>query len=835
MGEKRRVNAHVKFHFPIVPSFYAGVLLLVLLAASDLTLPLGKGAVDLMLLLDESSSIEPGRNNATWQSFIRQSRSLPTGSRVSLIRFADRPRLELPWISVEEADFATLSASDHPQRRLALDPGATSIGSALQFAVRHTATDRSTVLVLSSDGIDNVEPGETNFPLRERDARLSLFYMKSPSRWQDAPFYIESIDLPTKRQIGRTLPLSIAFESIKGGQGGFVLSRGNQILGKQSLSLKPGERRVLYFRLSDDLSDGQTLDFIAQDENGREIDRRRRVVHRPGDSRLLYIDSKTAETKATNLHLTGWQIIHAQANRLSIDASYFKGFNMIILDDVGRDEIDTQAMNHIIRSVERFGTGLIVLGGPHSFGSGKYRRSALEGLLPVIAEASRPKPGAAFLFLVDKSGSMETSNGHGSRLADALRAVSESAKSLRSGDESGLMVFDRDTQTLLPLARRSDAMSSLDRPWQLQPTGGTQLVPAMQKAIATLATSDSRQRFLVLVTDGFVDGAGIGPLLGAIQAADIRPISLAVGQDADLTTLRRLAEANNGRVLSVGDSAELPRFMRQALEKTQNSWHITTVTPRTLLQLPPVIDKETPWRRLDGYQVTRGKASAKIYVATDTGDPLLAIGTAGAGRVAALPGGLLETSTDDNLLDGLVNWMNSRWEDPNFQVTHSYRSGLLEVVVDAVDSELRRLPPTSADLTLTLPGGATLSQPMNPIAPGRFATTAQAATVGVYKARITIGDKHTAYTAYVGNDKETHYGQIVPWLRKALANGDILEWTATGLGDLISSNKSRNSTRSLWLILAFIGYLSLIAFERSAGLRYLWSLFSRRISQGRTS
>jgi uncharacterized protein YegL len=824
------MNTRSKFRFPIIPASYTAVFLLVLLAALNLTLPLGPGVVDLMLLLDESGSIKAGWNDATWQSFIRQSRSLPAGSRVSLIRFADRPRLELPWVSIEKAAFAQLTASDHPPRRLSLDPGATSIGSALRLAVRYTSADRNTVLLLSSDGIDNVEPRDIGFPLHDQGAMLSLFYMKSPSRWQDAPFYIESINLATKRQIGQTLPLSIAFESINGGQGGFVLASGNRILGKQSLSLKPGERRLLHFRLPDDNAGRQMLEFIVHDKNGLEIDHRRRVVDAMDGRRLLFIDSNAADTKVPYLYLTDWQVVHVQANRLSVDESYFKGFDMVILNDLGRDAIDPQAMSNLIRSVERFGTGLIVLGGPHSFGSGGYRRSALENLLPVVAEASRPKHGAAFLFLVDKSGSMEASNSHGSRLADALRAVSESAKSLRSGDESGLMVFDRDIQTLLPLARRADAMSALERPWQLQPSGGTQLVPALQKAIETLAASDSRQRFLVLVTDGFINGAGIEPVLQAIQAADIRPISLTIGQDADLSTLRRLAEANNGRVLSIGDSAQLPRFMRQALEKTQNSWHDTAVTPRTLLQLPSIIEKETHWRRLDGYQVTRGKASAKIYVATDTGDPLLAIRQAGAGRVAALPGGLLETSTDDNLLGGLVNWMNGRRINPNLQVSHSYRSGLLEFVVDAVDSEQRWLPAMSAELTLTLPGGESRFQPMTVIAPGRFATTAQATAVGVYTARITIGAEHTAYTAYVGKEMETHYGQVVPWLQNARAKGDVLDWTPTDLDDLLSSTTGRHPTRSHWLILALTGYLSLIAFERAAGLRYLWGLLSRRSS-----
>ena len=84
---------------------------MILLAIWNPSLSPGKGPVDLMLVLDESNSISIEHNNSVWKSFIKTSQSLPEKSRVSLLRFADRARIELPWTS---GDFHELKKNiDH--------------------------------------------------------------------------------------------------------------------------------------------------------------------------------------------------------------------------------------------------------------------------------------------------------------------------------------------------------------------------------------------------------------------------------------------------------------------------------------------------------------------------------------------------------------------------------------------------------------------------------------------------------------------------------------------------------------------------------------------------
>jgi len=827
-----------KWRLSIFPAGYALVLLMLSLAIWNPSIPLGPGPVDLMLLLDESDSITPARNDTVWQSFLQQSRRLPAGSRISLMRFADRASLEIPWISIHGPEFEKLARSEHPPRHRFLDQGATDIMSALRSAIRYTSPDRHTALLISSDGHDNVTAAESAFLASiktsntkpdiiksNKNPNLSIYYLKSTDEQHQAALKIESINLPSISIPGQSLPLSIAVESVSGGRGTIEVSLNKRIVDKQSLVLQPGETQVLTLHLLSSSAGVQNLAFLLRDEHGNIIDQHNRVLASRNGRQLLYIGHQSFNSQARFLQLKGWQIVQLQAQDLPSDETFFSGFDIVLIDDLEAGLFNAEVTKNLIHAVELSATGLIVLGGPHSFGSGGYRHSELEAILPVTAEASRPLPGAAFLFLLDKSGSMEAASRSLSRLANALRAVSESAKSLRPGDESALLVFDREVDILLPLKNHPDPKAVLNQPWQLQPSGGTRLAPALEQAIKLLTNSEAKQRFLILVSDGFVDGENIPPLQIALREANIQLIALAIGNNADLSTLHKLAASSGGLVLQVNDTAQLPRFMRQQLETRQQSWNKTQVTPHTSHQLPFIGEQNSSWIQLHGHQITRSKSSARVYVATDEGDPLLAVGHYGTGKVAALPGGILETVSGENALNGLLTWMNSRQINPNLKISHRYLSGQLSLLVDAVDTDNRWLSTTTTELILTSPGGFTHSQPLEAVAPGRFEAVLPAPAVGAYSAKIKIGDEQALYTAYLADDREYRQSTNISahWLKQSLSSGDIQHWTETSLQNLMDSSSGHWETRPLWLLLALISYLALIAIERSRGFHVLIS------------
>ena len=813
----------------IIAIGYTVVALLILLAAWNPSIGSRPGPVDLLLLLDESNSIEPEHNEQLWQAFVQQARTLPSGSRISLIRFADRAALEVPWLSTQDEAFLTLLANKRLPRHRYLDLGASALIPALEHAVRYSTAAGHSAIIMSSDGVDSVATDQSIFPIDIKNPGLSLFLHRADGRHLGNQLSIESINLPARALPWQVLPVSVSIRSGVASSGALEVRVNELSVDRQPVSLQQGETKVIHLQLLADQSDRQRLDFITRDEQGNITDHLRRVIDRRGQPQLLYIGNNSADTKLTSLQHSNWHITRIAPHRLPAQPSYFGQFDIILIDDIAASDIAPEITKNMQRAVQRLGTGLAVVGGPHSFGSGGYRHSELEQMLPVLAESSRPLPGSAFLFLVDKSGSMEAVSRGQNRLADALRAIGESAKSLQSGDEIALLSFDRETKVLLPLAAHADPVTALNRPWELQPSGGTHLAPALKQAIQHLSNSQSMQRFLILVSDGHVDDSDMAPIKKALQQANIQLIALAVGSNADLSTLQELSQINDGQLLRIDDSAELPFFIRQQLESRQHSWSRAMVTPQLQLAAPFIDLQSKSWLALPGYQVTRSKPAARVYLTTDDGDPLLAITDYGAGRVAALPGGLPEALPEQNLLSRLLGWLNSRQTNPWLGLSHRYLSGELSLQVDAVDPGNNWHPPSEARVTLTDPEGISRSQSLDAVAPGRFSGVIKTALAGIYRIKIEVADQQLGVTAYLANDTENRYQTMPSWLEHALSSNTIQPWDKGSLDRLLSSSSSQISMRSLWLLLAFIGYLMLMLFERSTAYRAIKkALFSLR-------
>jgi len=504
---------------------------------------------------------------------------------------------------------------------------------------------------------------------------------------------------------------------------------------------------------------------------------------------------------------------------------------VVVLDDLAAGLLSPVVTRNLARSVQQSATGLIVIGGPRSFGSGGYRHSQLEQLLPVIAESSRPVPASAFLFLLDKSGSMETSGDHQSRLTDAFSAVVESAKSIRAGDESALLAFDREVQVLLPLQRRADLVAVLDRAWQLQPSGGTRLNLAVQQAAAMLAASDSPKRFMILVTDGVIDIDNFAPLQTLLQQGNIRLIVLATGTDGKLGSLRQLAEATGGRLLQVDKSVQLPRFMRAQLELTQHSWSDMPVAPRMIRQPPFINAGIDDWEDLQGHQLTRAKPAARVYLATDRGDPLLALGQYGAGSVVALPGGMLASASAGSLSAALISRGNNRRGNANLQLRHDYAANRLSLVIDAATADNRWQSSTAAEVVLTSPAGRSQQSTLELAAPGRYSAIMPAPSPGIYRAAVTIGDQRATFPLYLQNDAERSTDSVAAWYQQALDAATLKPWSKSALGAAVASSTRDITTRGWWLMLSLITFIGIIAVE----YRHAFTWLAKRLSHMKTA
>ena len=178
---------------PVIAALYAATLLWLALAAWNPVLPGAKQAIDLMLVMDESASIEQAHNDDLWTSFLRQAQSLPTGSRIGLIRFADRAVVEIPWTAVDDFDFALQARQ--PPRHHYLDPAASDIRAAIDSARQQASINRKTLILISSDGRDTVDANSQEIAAFSSNANIPLFHL-APARTRDsATVLIDSMSL----------------------------------------------------------------------------------------------------------------------------------------------------------------------------------------------------------------------------------------------------------------------------------------------------------------------------------------------------------------------------------------------------------------------------------------------------------------------------------------------------------------------------------------------------------------------------------------------------------------------------------------------------------------
>jgi Ca-activated chloride channel family protein len=181
-------------------------------------------------------------------------------------------------------------------------------------------------------------------------------------------------------------------------------------------------------------------------------------------------------------------------------------------------------------------------------------------LPPVTSVPPRPRDVA---LVLDRSGSMA-----GWKMAAARRAAARIVDTLTPADRFVVLAFDNVVET--PPELPSGLADAADRNRfravrhlsALAARGGTDMLPALQRAATMLAGKDNRDRVLVLVTDGQVGNEdqilqSLAPMLGSIRVHTV-----GIDTAVNAAFLRRLATLSGGRCELVESEDRLDEAMR---------------------------------------------------------------------------------------------------------------------------------------------------------------------------------------------------------------------------------------------------------------------------------
>ena len=384
----------------------------------------------------------------------------------------------------------------------------------------------------------------------------------------------------------------------------------------------------------------------------------------------------------------------------------------------------------LLRSYVEEGGGLMMAGGPESFGLGDWYRTPVETVLPVSTDvrSNVELPLVALVIIMDRSQSMTT--GSPTKLELAKEGAIGVVDLAYARDQLGFLTFSDQEEWVFRLreATEQGKREMLEAILNVQAGGGTVLEPAYRAALESLRASPATIKHIILLTDGRVSDGG-GPFstgdtynfsaLAALGRRDgITTSSIAIGSEADAVRLEGIARAGGGRYYEALDAETLPRiFTSEALTATRSL--LRSGPLRVGVRAHPLLPTGLEPPPVDAYIASTLKEGSDVIFQGRANEPVLAVSRQGLGRSAALTtdlnayaGAFGSWAELPGVLGTITRWLQVRPE--TYEVAAVPDGNGLRVVLDAVaGGEF-----VNGETLTARYGGAVVA--LEQVAPGRY-------------------------------------------------------------------------------------------------------------------
>src|SRR5712691_2932944 len=588
---------------------------LIVLALAGITVvrPLDRQAT--ILVLDASASMASVRDQVE-AAARASSAALKPGDELGVIAVADEARVE--EAPSDRPVFAHFGATIADQ--------ATDLAAGLRLAAALLPQDFTRRVVLVSDGRQT--RGDAAAAARDLASSGSPVDVLVVGEAAAADVRLESVDLPRTAYEGEVPTLSARVHADRASSatvrvwrddGQLAVERRVQLTGGQqelALPLPPAAEPGLHRYRVDVSVDDPTADSAPLNNSLGAV---QSVV---GSPRVLVLASQPAQAASLvgALEAGGAEVRLAEPSTAPTDLAGWAAYQSVVLCDVASDALPATSLQLLESYVRDLGRGLVMTGGPSSFGAGGYAGTGIERALPVYMDVRGRgrQPRVALALVIDKSGSMS-----GTKIEMAKEASIRSLALLGPLDQAAVLAFDTVPQWVAPPTPLSD-----DGRRQLESAigsvyadGGTEIYPAVAAAYEALHAVNADVKHLILLTDGQSASEGnYQALLDQMRAEHITLSTVGVGNDADQGLLDVLARAGRGRYHFTADPSAIPEiFTRETLMATRGllvdarffpAVASDSVLLRGLSTTPP----------LDGYIAASPKERAEVILVTPDGD-----------------------------------------------------------------------------------------------------------------------------------------------------------------------------------------------------------------------
>lgn len=697
-----------------------------------------------LFLLDVSQSIRPDQRAASI-AYVRQALAhMGRGDQGGVIVFGQTPSLDVPPSPAPSLDALHASVAAN----------ATDLAAALRLAEGAFPSGRGRRIVVLSDGCETRgDAAAESDTLRLAGVRVDIapsdLDLDSPSATAAPEALVAAVQAPDEAQASAPIPVRVQMESTVAQSAVLTVSRDGRVLSRQTVALAAGRTGI-------SITDRPPLpglhhyeaallpqrDGLAQNNHAfADV-----LVH--GRPHVLYItDTPALAALPAILRAQGMEVTLAAPGSVPASVGALTAYDSVVLSGVPADEFTPAQQDALRLAASDFGVGLGMIGGPNSFGAGRWAGSPVETALPVTMEVPRNRrlPPAAVVVALDASGSMAATEDGVEKVQLGARAAVQLMSSLQPADEVAVTAVTTVSDVVVPLQPVSHIAQARTAIEGVHAGGGgIYCRQALEDSYALLLSSHAAIKHVILVADTNdseqpEDCAAMAGFMRRKYHITTTVCGIGLSTDHDCPFQRAVARAGGGQWFAVSEASGLPPLFRRDVQTIQQSWYVESPSLSHSDPGDPVLSglSFAAAPPLLGHNLVTAKPGAQTGVRAVSGDPLFVHGQAGLARTFAC--------TADDLPHWAAGWL--RWPGGPRFYAQAVRYGLrganrapfaASLTAQAgrarllVDTASPAIPATALTATVVAPDMSTQTVPVSRSGAGRYDAQFDADQPGTY-------------------------------------------------------------------------------------------------------
>ena len=785
-----------------------------------------------VFLVDGSDSISPAQREEA-EAFVRAAmETMAADDQAAVIVFGANALVERPMSGLAElAPVTSIPQALH-----------TDLAEAIRLGLALFPAGSARRLVILSDGAATIgDPLEAAQLAAAAGVQIDYVPLRQQSNAGEA--WVVTVDAPTRVVQGERFSVDATVESNRSMPATLRVLAGGSVVHEEAVQLRAGSNNFsIPLRATEQEFVRYVVQLVPGDDVYYQNNQLAAYTEIVGPPRILLVandgtvdDSGSPmpdESPQLRLALEGAGLPVQRVTPAELPATLpqLSNYASIILVNVNAKNLSPRKMGVLQSYVRDLGGGLVVVGGPQSYGVGGYYRTPLEETLPVEMQIKDQDrfPSVSIVIVIDRSGSMAMQEGSLTKIQLADEAAVRVVELLNDFDEITVIPVDTQPDDVIGPVSAADKEPIIEQIRQIGAGGGgINVRTGLQAAAEALAESSNQIKHIIVLADGSDSNEqnGVPELIEALVAEGATVSMVAIGGGKDVPWLQRMAELGQGRFHLTNQAANLPQIFTQETTSIQRTYLVEERFFPTLTSNSPIVANIRQVPPLYGYVATSPKGTAQVILETPLGDPLLAAWQYGLGRVVAWTSDATgRWATDWVRWEGFptfwaqaARWTVTQARDSNVETVVDFAGEKARLTVDARASEGAFLNDLTMEANVVGPDGTVTPLTLRQIAPGRYAAEFAPTEEGAYLIRVTgsgAGEEEAVVAQTTGwilgySPEYRQFEPNVPLLQnvaRLTAGRDVSDDPASVFAHTLPSDRT---TRPIWPWLTFFAVLLL--------------------------